>query len=105
LFKDSKIKLDKEVFGILRSKLVANHPEYVKDSLGLRKRIQFKGYEGMVQAIVPYSADPLEFYKWWCQNPDEVFLGLKERIELFDKVYMDKPSILKAEHRKLIGKN
>lgn len=104
MFKESQIKLEKEVFGILRSKLVANHPDYFRDTMGLKKRIRFKGYDGMVKASVPYSLQPIEFYRWWCKNQDEVFLSTKEKIELFDKVKMDKPSLLKAEHKNLAAK-
>jgi ATP-dependent DNA helicase RecQ len=104
ILRESKIKLEKEILANLRSKLVAYHPDYFRDAMGLKKRIRFKGYDGLVQASVPYHNQPLEFYRWWSQNQDEVFLGLKEKVELFDKVNLNKPSLLKAEHKRLLSK-
>jgi ATP-dependent DNA helicase RecQ len=98
------LKLNNEAFDLLISKLNAFHPGYVKKVMGLKFKIYFKGYDKPVQASVPYSLKPLDFYKWWCDNPDEVHLGLKEKIELFDKVYSIKSEIMKPEHKKLINK-
>jgi hypothetical protein len=98
------LKVNKEVFDILISKLRALHPKYFKDALGLKTRIKFKGYDKPVQAIVPYSTNPVEFYKWWSTNETCVNLTLVEKIKLFDKVFMKKPEILKSKHKKMINK-
>ena len=67
-------------------------------------RIDFKGYDQPVKALVPYKDEPVKFYKWWCENQDEIKITFTEKIELFDKVFMQKPNVLKAEHRKIINK-
>ncbi|MBE0639412.1 MAG: ATP-dependent DNA helicase RecQ [Bacteroidales bacterium] len=102
--RENTLKVNKEVFEILISKLKAYHPQYFIDALGLKARISFKGYDRIVQAIVPYSDRPVEFYKWWIDNPDSVNLTLEEKVKLFDKVYMLKPTALKREHRRLLKK-
>ena len=98
------LKVSKDVFELLISKLKANYPQYFRDVLGLKTRIEFKGYDTPVQAMVPFSAQPVEFYKWWIENPDRVKLSLKEKIQLFDKVFMESPTTLKREHKKIINK-
>jgi len=102
--RETPLKVNKEVFDLLISKLRANHPDYFKDALGLKTRIEFKGYDRLVQASVPYSTQPVEFYKWWCSNQDLVNMTFEEKIKLFDKVYMTKPTELKREHKRLINK-
>ena len=97
-------RIDKATFGILRSKLIADHPKYLSDFLGLKTWINFNGYDKMVQASVPYENKPVEFYKWWCKNQESVKLSLTEKIKLFDKVDMIDKNILIPEHRKLIRK-
>ena len=98
------LKVDKKVFEILVSRLKANHHEYFKKSLGLNMRIEFKGYDGLVKALVPYKDDPVKFYKWWITNSDQVYLSFKNKIELLNKINMNKPEILTSEHKRLINK-
>ena len=102
--KEHNLKVSKEIFDILVSKLRANHPEYFKDALGLKIRIEFKGYDSDVQAIVPYLSKPVEFYKWWCLNKDLVNMTFAEKIILFDKVLMEDQNALTKEHMNLIKK-
>jgi RecQ family ATP-dependent DNA helicase len=102
--KEKKMKINKEVFDILVSKIKAHYPEYAKNALGLKRRISFKGYDNQVPALIPYSNQPIEFYKWWRSNEDNVILSLEEKIKLFDTVFMNKPTLLTYEHRKLINK-
>jgi hypothetical protein len=102
--KEFKLKIDKKCFEILISKLKSNHFEYFKNSLGLDIRIQFKGFDFPVKASVIFADMPVEFYKWWCVNEDQVKMTFKEKLILFDKVYNLKPNLLKAEHRKKINK-
>lgn len=97
------LKVTKEIFDVLVSKLRLNHSEYFKDALGLNTRIEFKGYDRPVKAIIPYKDKPVEFYKWWCFNQDFVNMTFEERIKLFDKVYNEKPNELKKEHKNLIS--
>jgi ATP-dependent DNA helicase RecQ len=102
--KEFKLKTDSKIFEILVSKLKAFHFEYFKDSLGLNMRIDFKGYEFPVKAIILYTDKPVEFYKWWCDNKEQVKMSFQEKLVLFDKVYNLKPNLLKEEHRKAINK-
>ena len=99
------LKIDSKIFDILVSRLKANHFEYFKKSLELNMRIDFDGYERQVKAVVPFKDVPIKFYQWWLENPDKVFISFKHKLELFDRVYLLKPSILKREHKKLIKKN
>ena len=102
--RETPLKVNKEVFDLLISKLKAYYPDYFKDALGLKTRIEFKGYDRPVQASVPYSTQPVDFYKWWCSNQDYVNMTFEEKIKLFDKVYITKPTELKKEHKRLINK-
>jgi len=102
--KEFKLKIDSKIFEILISKLKAYHFEYFKNSLGLNMRIDFKGFDFPVKANIPYTDKPVEFYKWWCDNKDQVNMTFQEKLILFDKVYHLKPNLLKAEHRKTINK-
>lgn len=102
--RETPIKVNKEVLNLLISKLKVYHPNYYKDALGLKTTIEFKGYDKPVQASVPYSNQPVEFYKWWCSNQDCVKMTFEEKIKLFDKVYLINPKILKREHLKLLKK-
>jgi RecQ family ATP-dependent DNA helicase len=98
------IKINRDIFDILVSKLRANHPEYFRDSLGINATIEFKGYDRPVKAIVPYKNNPVEFYKWWCINQDLVHMTIAEKIKLFDKVSMEDQCALKREHKQLMKK-
>ena len=68
--------------------------------------IEFKGYESKVPALVPYSNDPVGFYKWWkkTENTDKVTLSKAETIKLLIKVYQMEPKVLLAKHVKMITK-
>jgi ATP-dependent DNA helicase RecQ len=103
--KKSALKINKEVFELLASKLRGDHPDYFCYALGLKTRIEFKGYNSPVQAIVPYSNKPAEFYKWWCTNQDSVNMTFGEKLKLFDKVLAERPAVLKREHKQLINKH
>jgi hypothetical protein len=102
--KEFKLKIDSKMFEILVSKLKEYHFEYFKNSLGLNMKIEFKGFDFPVKANIPYMDKPLEFYKWWCDNKEQVTMSFKEKLILFDKVFMQKPNVLKSEHRKIISK-
>lgn len=99
------IKINKEIFNILISKLRANHPSYFRNALGLNVRIEFKGYDQPIKAIIPYDYNPVEFYKWWCENQDLINMTFTEKIILFDRVLLEEPASLKKEHRKIIEKH
>lgn len=102
--KEYKFKIDNKIFEILVSKLKVNHYVYFRDSLGLNMRIEFKGYDTPIKAKVIYTDKPVEFYIWWCANIDQVIMTLQEQLILFDNVFMNKPNVLKSEHRKMINK-
>lgn len=96
-----KIALDSKMFEILVSKLKKNHSEYFKKSIGLKMRIKMKGYSTPVQAIVPYKNKPVEFYKWWIENQDQVYLKKIDLIQLVDIVKSRSPQVLKSAHANL----
>lgn len=101
----SGFKIQDALYVILKSKLLANHEDYMKRKFGLKFLIEFKGYDGLIQAKIPYTDKPLEFYKWWCSSPDKIFLTFSDKLILFNKVYEINRSALKKEHReKLEGK-
>ena len=102
--RETPFKVNQDVFEILISKLNANHLDYVKKVLGLKFKIEFKGYSRLVQAVVPYTTKPVDFYKWWCSDQENVIMTIEEKIKLFNKVYLLKPTVLKSEHKKLIRK-
>jgi RecQ family ATP-dependent DNA helicase len=102
--KKHNLKVDGKVFEILVNRLKLKHHDYFKNSLGLDLRISFKGYDKPVKAIIPYKNRPVEFYKWWCNNKDEVKLTFKQKIELIDKVALSQPKVLKTAHKKLVNK-
>lgn len=104
IFQKHKLKIERNIFEILISKLRSNHFEYFRDSLGLNMKIDLKGYDKPVKASVPFKDNPVEFYKWWCDNKDKVTMKFKEKLILFDRVFTLKPKELKIEHRKLINK-
>lgn len=99
------LKVNNEVFDPLISKLRLYHSDYFKDTLGLKSRIKFKGFDRLVQASVPYSTQPVDFYKWWCLNQDLVNMTIEEKILLFDKVRIINPRALKNEHLRMLRRD
>lgn len=100
--KEFNLKIDSKVFEMLVSKLKAYHFQYFKESLGLNMRIDFKGFDKPVKAVIPYTDTPVEFYKWWCENPNEVNMTFQEKLKLFDKVNLLKSTALKTQHKRII---
>ena len=103
-----KFKLDvaKDLYAALLSKLRFQHPVYYRDMMGLKMQIEFKGYDGLVQASIPYSNDPVAFYKWWkkAENADKVTLSKAEQVRLFIKVDEMEPKALLKKHKEMIRK-
>lgn len=101
-----RLKLTKEIYQVLMSKLRVNHREYYKDAVGLNMPIEFKGYPGTVLASIPYSNEPVAFYKWWKkpENADKVTLSKAEIIRLLVKVHQMEPNALLVKHLKMITK-
>lgn len=101
--RENDLKIDKEVFKILISKL-RKYPDYFRDSLGLNYRIEFDGYEGLVKAFIPYQENPIKFYKWWLTNKSVVKMNFKEKMILFNNVnYLDQDA-LQVQHKKMLNK-
>ncbi|ERJ59231.1 hypothetical protein M472_10645 [Sphingobacterium paucimobilis HER1398] len=96
-------KLEGRAYQILNSKLRAHHFDYYRDILRLQMHIDFPKYSTSVKALLPYTDKPVEFYKWWCDNPDQVTLNFREKLMLFEKVNSKHPRTLKSEHKKMIG--
>lgn len=98
-----ELNIDKDYYKVLMSKLMVNHKEYYRDFMGLKLRIDFPKY-GMVMASVPYSIDPVNFYKWWKTHSNDVFLTKDEILTLFLNVERINPKTLLKKHRQMIGK-
>jgi len=94
--------MDRSVYEILCSRLRKEYPKYYKKIFGLKIEIDFKGYVNPIKAIVPYKNQPIEFYKWWCKHNDDIVLTTKEKLELFNTIYIKKPEILLAKHKKML---
>jgi hypothetical protein len=92
------------IYKVLMARLANSHKEYYRDFMGLHLYISFDGYEGNVQAVVPYKDQPIKFYKWWKKNQNVVTLSRKEIIELFLKVEQLDPKVLTKAHRAIIEK-
>ncbi|MBL1407313.1 helicase-related protein [Sphingobacterium faecale] len=96
-------KLEGRAYQILNSKLRAHHFDYYRNTLRLQMHIDFPKYSTSVKALLPYTDRPVEFYKWWCDNPDQVTLNFREKLMLFEKVNSKHPKTLKIEHKKMIS--
>ena len=102
-----RLDIAKDLFSALMSKLRIRHPEYYKDMMGLKMPIEFKGYSGLIPASVPYSNDPVAFYKWWkkAENQEKVTLSKVDQVRLFIKVNEMEPKALLKRHREMVVKN
>lgn len=96
------LKMPSEVFNVLMSKLNHEHFSYLRDTLRLRLKIDFSDYPQAVSASIPYTDEPVKFYKWWKQNDTKVTLSKKELIELLYKVNDLNPKALLKKHRDII---
>ena len=99
-----ELSITREDYDNLFIKLKKNHKEYYKKIIGLNMLIDLKNNNNLIKAVVPYKDSPVEFYKWWCENQDQVTMKFQEKLILFDKVFMQKPTVLKSEHRKILNK-
>lgn len=97
------LRIPSEIYSVLMSKLSHEHFSYLRDSLGLKLKIDFPGYSQKVSASIPYRDDPVKFYKWWKQNMTKVTLSHKETLELLFKVNEINPKVLIKKHRDLIS--
>lgn len=95
-------KIPPKAFKTLANKLRINFPQYYRDIMGLKLLINYPGYNQLVQASVPYSVDPVGFYKWIQDNPNTVHLSMEEKIRLFDKVRNSNPNVLKKRDLKIL---
>lgn len=100
-----ELSITQEDYETLFIKLKKNHKEYYRKILGLNILIDIRNNNNLIKAIVPYKDNPIEFYKWWYDNQDQVIMKFQEKLILFDKVFMLKPNVLKNEHRKIINKD
>ncbi len=98
------LSIDKEMYTILMSKLKNYHFPYYRDSVGLKLKIEFPGYEQPVMASVPYKNEPVKFYIWWKKNENKVTMSKKELIELLIKVNELHPTSLVKKHKELLSK-
>lgn len=94
----------RELFNVLKSKLRTQHPVYFKEMMGLKMPIDYKGYDRPIEASIPYSTDPVGFYKWWkkAENTGKVTMSKSELLKLVIKVNQLEPKALVAKHRALL---
>lgn len=97
-----KYKLFLPDYKYLQSKLLQEHFEYFRDVMGLNLWIEYPGYKQLVAAIIPYTDEPVKFYKWWKMNEDKVCLSFKEKITLFLKVETIKSGTLIKRHKTIL---
>jgi len=102
--KKHNLQMDRAVYRILLERLRINHLDYYKALMRLELEIEFRGYDRMVKAMMPYRDRPVDFYKWWSKDETMVKLSLREKIMLFDKVEVIKPGTLNAKHKRFLGK-
>ena len=98
------LSIDKEIYTVLMSKLRNYHFPYYRDSVGLKLKIDFPGYNQPVMASVPYQNEPVKFYTWWRKNEDKVTMSKKELIELLIKVNEMNPNALVKKHKEIFAK-
>lgn len=99
-----ELTLSKETYQLLSSKIKSKYFPYYRDVMGLSLLIDFPEYPEPVMAKIPYSDNPVKFYKWWKKNEDKVTMTFKEKIDLFIKVdELDSRALLKC-HRQIINK-
>jgi hypothetical protein len=98
------LSIDKEIYTVLMSKLRNYHFPYYRDSVGLKLKIEFPGFDQPVVANLPYQNEPVKFYTWWRKNEDKVTMSKKELIELLIKVNELAPNALIKKHREILAK-
>lgn len=79
-------------------------PNKEKMFLGLKLNIKFPGYSDLIPASIPYKRFPVKFYNWWINNPDEIRLSFKEKLDLLNNVNMLDKKILKPKHKALMNR-
>lgn len=81
----SKIKLGGKANEILFSKL-RKFPDYFNSFMGTSRIIEIPKVKGKKKGTILMKDYPREFYAWWCENRNEMPLGMVEKIELFDRL-------------------
>lgn len=97
----NNIHIEKEYYKVLMSRLQCSHFPYYRDFMGLKLHINFPNNPG-IPASVPYNNNPVDFYKWWKQNPDKVTLNKHELRTLFFNVERLNPKALLKKHRDML---
>jgi len=100
------IRLPKDLYEILMSKLIKYHYPYYRDTRRLQVYIyNYPKQTGPVLAIRMYSENPVVFYKWWKTHRDVISMNSQELISLLEKVNRDHPKlIVKMDKDILLGK-
>ena len=98
------LSVDKEMYTVLMSKLRNYHFPYYRDSVGLKLKIDFPGFDQPIMASIVYKDEPLKFYSWWRKNEDKVTMTKKELLELLIKVNDVNPNALIKKHKEYLTK-
>ncbi len=104
VIQEYELAIDIEEFKLLNNKLRINHFAYYRDFMRLKILIEFPGYPNLVHAVIPYSENPVTFYKWWRKHKNEICMNLEEKIKLFLAVDKESHTALIKEHRAIIQK-
>lgn len=104
VIQEYELGIDIDEFRLLNNKLRINHFAYFRDFMRLRILIEFPGYPNLVQALIPYSENPVTFYKWWRKHKNEICMNLEEKIKLFLAVDKESHTALIKEHSAIIQK-
>ena len=104
--REKSIILDNfELFLPLMSKLRRKDPDYYKKIMGLQLVIDFPGYPTGIEARIPFSTDPVGFYKWWRKgkHEDKLHVSLGNQVKLFQQVHKIEPKILLKRDYEILG--
>ena len=104
--REKSIVLDNfELFLPLMSKLRRKDPDYYKKIMGLQLIIDYPGYSTGIEARIPFSTDPVGFYKWWRKgkHEDKLHVSLGNQVKLFQQVHKIEPKILLKRDFEILG--
>ena len=99
------LRISKDSYAILMSKLQANHYAYLRDTLGLRILIDhFPGFPDGTMAKTIYEQEPVKFYRWWKKkdNINKVSMSKVQLIQLLLKVQELSPQSLLKQHKDML---
>lgn len=100
------IRIPKDLYDILLSKIMRKHFPYYRDSRRLNIMISdYPKQSGPVQAKSMYELDPVAFYRWWKTHRNVVTMNTQELIILLHRVNKTNPRLITKDDKDfLLGK-